>query len=491
MKTILAIDQSTSATKALLFDTQGNLLDKTSLDHQQYYPQPGWVEHDAEEIYRNTLSAIRTLLDKNSDQKDNLLCLSITNQRETIVIFDKETGQPLHRAIVWQCRRGNPICEALEAEGHGEMVQQRTGLKIDTYFPASKLTWLIDNVPEVKTELAAGRALIGTIDAYLIYRLTGGRAFVTDHTNASRTLLYDINALRWDEDLCGLFGVPVEALPQVVESSAVIDHTDIDGALATAIPICGVMGDSQGALFAERCFETGSAKVTLGTGSSVLLNIGDAMALSPNGIVTTIGWVRDGKPVYAFEGIINFTGATIVWLRDQLQLIQSVQETEALAQGVDDNGGVYLIPAFVGLGAPYWRSAAKAAIVGLTPFSTKNHIVRAALESIAYQVKDVLLLMGDDAGVSLQQVHADGGAVNNLFLMQFTADLTGLTVKASTLPELSALGAVLSGLLGMGVYQSLDELAQMPQEFSSYYPAMDIALVEQNYAGWKAAVEKV
>lgn len=491
MKTILAVDQSTSATKAMLFNTEGNLLDKTSLDHKQYYPQPGWVEHDAEEIYRNTLNAIGALLDKHSERKTDLLCLSITNQRETIVVFDKETGRPLHKAIVWQCRRGNPICEDLIKAGHSDYVQQRTGLKVDTYFPASKLKWLIDNVPEVKAELAAGRALIGTIDTYLIYRLTQGRAFVTDHTNASRTLLYDINALRWDADLCALFDVPVQTLPKVVESSALVGHTDIEGALETAIPICGVMGDSQGALFAERCFTPGSAKVTFGTGSSVLLNIGNQVKLSPNGIVTTIGWVRKGEPVYAFEGIINYTGATITWLRDQLQLIQSAQETEALAQAVDDNGGVYLVPAFVGLGAPYWRSAAKAAIVGLTPSGTKNHIVRAALESIAYQVKDVLLLMGTDAGVLLQQVHADGGAVSNRFLMQFTADLTRLTVKASTLPELSALGAVLSGLLGMGVYSSLEALAQMPHDFLSYQPLMEAALVEKNYAGWKAAVEKV
>lgn len=491
MTAILAVDQSTSATKAMLFNTQGELLDKISLEHQQYYPQPGWVEHDAEEIYQNTLKAFMQLLGRHENLKNDLLCLSISNQRETIVIFEKTTGKPLQKAIVWQCRRGEPICTELIRAGLADHVLELTGLKIDTYFPASKIKWWIDHHPELKQKLDAGEALLGTIDSYLIYRLTGGHVFASDSTNACRTLLYDITRLHWSEELCEVFEVPLQALPEVRESSAVFGETDLGGLLKQVIPICGVMGDSQAALFAERCFAPGSAKVTFGTGSSVLLNIGKTMRLSPSGIVTTIGWVHQGIPTYAFEGIINFTGATIAWLRDQMQLIETPQETERLATAVADNGGVYLVPAFVGLSAPYWQPNAKGAIVGLTPASTKNHIVRAALESIAYQVKDVLDLMAADASVTLQHIHGDGGMVNNHFLMQFVADMTQFTVRASSLPELSALGAVMSGMLGMQFCDSLHDLENLPHQFEAYHPAMDKAQVEAHYAGWKAAVQQV
>ena len=491
MSTILALDQSTSATKALLFSPAGELIAKTALDHRQYYPQPGWVEHDAEEIYQNTRQVCAALLDQNPDHRDGLLCLSITNQRETIVVFEKDTGQPLYHAIVWQCRRGDPICAELVEAGHGPQVQRATGLKIDTYFPASKLKWLFAHEPEIRRKVWAGEALIGTIDSYLIYRLTRGTVFATDHTNASRTLLYNIRDLCWDESLCALFDVPVFALPEVRESSAIYGETALDGLLPRAIPICGVMGDSQAALFAERCFQPGMAKVTFGTGSSVLLNVGHEMLLSENGIVTTIGWVYQGQPVYAFEGIINFTGATVAWLRDQLKLIESAGETETLARSIPDNDGVYLVPAFVGLSAPYWRADVKGAIVGLTPSATRSHIARAALESIAYQVRDVLGLMAGEAGLALRLVHGDGGAVSNRFLMQFTADITQYTLRASSLPELSALGAVLSGTLGMGVYHTLDDLERLPHTFVDYEPQMDVRLAEAYYAGWQAAVRQV
>jgi glycerol kinase len=488
---ILAIDQSTSATKALLFSPAGDLLDKTAYDHRQHYPVPGWVEHDAEEIYANTLKAAQTLLARHPEAKGDLLALSITNQRETIVVFDKATGQPLYHAIVWQCRRGDPICAALIEQGHGETVRQKTGLKIDTYFPASKLKWLFDNEPDIRARVQDGSALIGTIDTYLIYRLTGGAVFATDHTNASRTLLYNIADLRWDAELCALFDVPVAALPEVRESSARFGETDLGGALDQSIPICGVMGDSQAALFAERCFHPGMAKVTFGTGSSVLLNIGDRILRSESGIVTTIGWVYRGQPTYAFEGIINFTGATIAWLRDQLGLIESSADTEQMALAVPDNGGVYLVPAFVGLSAPYWQADAKGAVIGLTPAATRNHIARAALEAIAYRVRDVLGLMAQDAGITLDYVHGDGGAVSNRFLMQFVADITRTTVRASMLPELSALGAVLAGMLGMGVRESLAALEALPQAFADYAPQMDAAQAEAYYAGWLAAVRQV
>ncbi|MCB9423382.1 MAG: glycerol kinase GlpK [Ardenticatenaceae bacterium] len=491
MSVILGIDQSTSATKALLFTETGELLDKTAVSHQQIYPQPGWVEHDAAEIYRNTLQAVATLLERNKERQDSLLCLSITNQRETIVVFDKTTGEPLHNAIVWQCRRGEAICAELEAAGYGGLVQAKTGLKIDTYFPASKLTWLRRNRPDIAQKLDNGEALVGTIDAYLIYRLTNGRSFATDQTNASRTLLFDINTLAWDAELCQLFGVPLSTLPEVRDSDARFGETDMGGLLQRPLPIVGVMGDSQAALFAQRCFAPGSAKVTFGTGSSVLLNIGNKVAYSDKGIVTAVAWVIGGQPVYAFEGITNFTGATITWLRDQLKLIESVDETEALATAVPDNGGVYLVPAFVGLGAPYWRSDARAAVVGLSPASSKNHVVRAALEGIAFRINDVLALMAKEAAVDLQTVHADGGAVNNRFLMQFVADLTHLTMRASRLPELSALGAVLAGLIGTGVYADLNDIVRLPRETNDFLPVMPSAAAEKLYTGWQTAVQQV
>ena len=491
MSVILAIDQSTSATKALLFTERGDLLDKTAVSHPQIYPQPGWVEHDAAEIYRNTLQAVATLLERNEARQDDLLCFSITNQRETIVVFDKATGEPLHNAIVWQCRRGEAICADLEAAGHGKLVQTKTGLKIDTYFPASKLTWLRQNQPDIAQKLDDGTALIGTIDAYLIYRLTNGRTFATDQTNASRTLLFDINKLAWDAELCQLFNVPQSALPEVRDSDAQFGETDFDGLLSRPLPIVGVMGDSQAALLAQRCFSPGRAKITFGTGSSVLLNIGSKVAYSDKGIVTAVAWVINGQPTYAFEGIINFTGATITWLRDQLGLIETVEETEGLATAVPDNGGVYFIPAFVGLSAPYWQPNARAAIVGLTPSSNKNHVVRAALEGIAFCIRDVLSLMAAEADVDLQTVHADGGAVSNQFLMQFVADLTQLTVRASRLPELSALGAVLAGLVGMKVHDDLTAVAQLARETVDFTPAISAVTAAEIYEGWRTAVQQV
>ena len=491
MRTILAIDQSTSATKALLFAETGELLDQTAIPHEQIYARPGWVEHDAEEIYQNTVQSVRTLLEQNTGTEKEMLCLSITNQRETIVIFDRRTGKPLHNAIVWQCRRGSEICAALLEAGKNEIVQQKTGLPIDTYFSASKLKWVVDNHPEIKKKLIDGDALIGTIDTYLVYRLTKGTTFASDQTNACRTLLYDIKNLRWDEELCEIFDVPIQALPEVRESSTHFGMTDIEGTFVAPIQICGVMGDSQAALFAQRCNDVGAAKVTFGTGSSVLLNIGSEILYSDSGIVTTIAWVYKGKTTYAFEGITNFTGATIAWLQNQMEIIANAAETENLARSVEDNGGVYLVPAFVGLGAPYWEPNAKAAILGLTPHSKKAHIVRAALESIAYRIRDVLSLMAQDAGVEMQYIHADGGAVANRFLMQYVADMLGISVRASSLPELSALGAVFSGMLGMGVVQTIAALTQLPMESVDFDPKMDRELVGKYYLGWKAAVQQV
>lgn len=488
---VLAVDQSTSGTKALLFDAQGSVLHQVARPHQQHYPQPGWVEHDAEEIYQNTRQVIAEVVSRSEVQSRDLLCLSLTNQRETIVVFERGSGRPLYRAIVWQCRRGETLCRILVDQGYDPLVRQTTGLKIDTYFPAAKLTWLLEAEPTLKARLADGSALVGTIDTYLIYRLTGGRVFATDHTNACRTLLYDINTRTWSPDLCRLFGVPLEALPEIRESAAQFGETDVPGLPDRTLPICGVMGDSQAALFAQRCFQPGGVKVTFGTGSSVLLNLGPEPVRSDNGIVTTLAWVFRGQPSYAFEGIINFTGATIAWLRDQLQLIGDAAETEALAQQVADNGGVYLVPAFVGLSAPYWQADVQAAVVGLTPASTRAHVVRAALESIAYQVRDVLDVMAADAAMPLKAIQADGGAIRNQFLMQFTADITGLPLRASGLPELSALGAVFSAWLGMGVYSTLDDLIALPARFDDYVPHLPADDVARYYGGWQAAVQRV
>jgi glycerol kinase len=431
------------------------------------------------------------LFQRNSASQADVLCLSITNQRETIVIFDKASGAPLYHAIVWQCRRGETRCDELIRDGFSDTVRQITGLKIDTYFPASKLQWVFTHHPDIYQRVQSGTALVGTIDTYLIYRLTKGRVFTTDYTNACRTLLFDIRTLTWSTELCELFGVPPQALAEPRGNSDHFGETDVEGALPTLLPIIGVMGDSQAALFAQRCFMPGGAKVTFGTGSSVLLNIGGSPQLNTSGSVSTIAWMSDQQPVYALEGIINSTGATIAWLQHQLGLITSPQETEALAQSVEDNGGVYLVPAFVGLSAPYWRSDVKAAIVGLTTSSTKQHVVRAALESIAFQVRDALDLMSEEAHVQLRLLHGDGGMVSNHFLMQFTADMTGCIVRASNLPELSALGAVFSGLLGIGIHASLQSLEGLPQDFVDYQPRMASQQADQLYAGWKAAVQRV
>jgi len=491
MKTILAVDQSTSATKALLFDPLGGLIDQVKVEHQQIYPEPGWVEHDPEVIYNNTLAAARSVLERNPGCANELLYLSLTNQRETIVVFERGSGRPLYNAIVWQCRRGAGLCEELVGEGHNRYVHQRTGLKIDTYFSASKVRWLVDHVPMIGSRLQSGEALLGTIDTYLIYRMTGGQVHATDTTNASRTLLYDIEHLRWDETLCDLFHVPQQALPEVRESRSEFGWTNLGGILPRAVPICGVMGDSQASLFAQRCFTPGSAKVTFGTGSSLLLNTGSRIKLSENGIVTAIAWVDEGSPTYAFEGLINFSAATISWLKNQLQLIDSAEETERLANSVEDNGGVYLIPAFVGLSAPYWRPEARAAVIGMTPFTTRAHFVRAALESIAYQVKDVLELMVAEAGVPLQFIHADGGAVRNQFLMQFVADMIGYPVRVPDFAELSALGAVYCGMLGTGLVHSMGELETLPSEYRQFTSHLKDAEVQKLYTGWKEAVRRV
>jgi len=491
MSLILAIDQSTSATKAVLFDARGKVLDKASRNHRQIYPQPGWVEHDAEEIWQNVLTVIGQIAKRNRSRLNQLSALSITNQRETVLGFDRQTGKPLHYALVWQDRRGNEICARLTKQGQGPNVLRKTGLKIDTYFSASKIRWLIENKPTLAAKLKSREAVIGTIDTYLIHRLTGGKVFATDYTNASRTMLFDIGKLKWDAELCQLFKVPTSALPEVRESAANYGETAANGILPRTVPIIGVMGDSQASLFAQRCYQPGSAKATLGTGTSVMLNIGDKLRVSAQGAVTALAWVYQGKPTYASEGIINFSAATIAWLKNQLGLIQSVAEVEKLALSVKNNGGVYLVPAFAGLSAPYWSSDARAAIVGMTAHTNKAHVVRAALESISYQIRDVLDMMRAEAKVKLQSLHADGGPTRNKFLMQFTADLTRTEIKVADVAESSAWGAAMNGLLGLGLCKSLSDLEKLPRSRTTFRPKMPPAEATRLHSGWRNAVKRV
>lgn len=491
MTYILAIDQSTSATKALLYDSVGKCVDKSSMEHRQIYPQPGWVEHDLEEIWNNVLSVVQDLLDRHPDKLTLLACVSITNQRETICVFERGTAKPLHNGIVWQCRRGADICREFEQAGLGRRVTELTGLRLDTYFSASKLKWLIAENSGLKSKLENGDAITGTIDTYLIHRLTHGKVFATDQTNASRTLLYDIGNLRWDESLCELFDVPAAALPEVRDSGAEFGETTFEGILPQPVPICGVMGDSQASLFAQCCFEPGTAKITFGSGSSVLLNIGDRLRFSKSGSVSTIAWVINGRPTYSFEGIINFSAATISWLKNRLGLLKDPAEAGDLAKAVSDNGGVYLVPAFAGLSAPHWKPDSRAAIVGLTAHSNRNHVVRAAEESIAYQLHDVLKMMNEEAGGSLRSIRADGGPTRDNFLMQFTADILGMDLHVSVVPDCSALGAVMAGMLGSGIHSNSADLLALPRATRTYSPQMDDAVVRRNISGWNEAVKRV
>lgn len=491
MSLILAIDQSTSATKVVLFDETGAIVDKTSREHQQLYPQPGWVEHDAEEIWQNLLAAARELCERNPSSISDIVGVSIANQRETFVVFERNSGTPLHNAIVWQCRRGDPLCKRLLEQGHESLVQEKTGLKLDSYFPASKIHWLLKDRPEITIKVESGETVLSTIDAYLVARLTGGATFATDHTNASRTLLYDVQELNWDDSLCDLFGVPPHALPEIQDCASKYGETDLGGALPTPVPICGVMGDSQASLFAQRCFAVGSGKATFGTGTSVLLNIGHKPKANPQGSVLALGWVIDGKPTYALEGIINYSSATIAWLRDQLGLLEDASESESIAKEVQDCGGVYFVPAFAGLSAPHWNADARAAILGMSGHTTRAHIVRAALESISYQIRDVIDMVSEETSIQPQVFYADGGSTQNDFLMQLTADITQLEWRVSDIAESSALGAAFAGMLQLGIHNSMDDLASLSRNQKAYTPQIAKEEANRLQDGWRRAVQRV
>lgn len=488
---IIAVDQSTSATKAILFDTACRVVNRINIEHKQYYPAVGWVEHDAEEIYANTVEAIRRLMTETTIEEGATLSLAITNQRETVVVWSAKTGRPIAHAVVWQCQRGAEICRTLKEAGHEPTVLAKSGLRIDPYFSASGVKWLLDNVEGAREQAEAGELRMGTMDAWLIWKLTEGAVHATDYTNASRTLLFNIHTLDWDDDLLALFTVPRSMMPCAKPCDAVYGRTRVEGLFPDGIEIAGVLGDSHGALAGQMCFEAGMGKATYGTGSSVMVNIGTEAVAAPDGLVTSVGFAARDKVFYAFEGNIHCTGATLRWLTDQLQLIGSPAETEALATSVADNGGVYFVPAFAGLGAPWWNSEAKAVIAGMTLGTTKAHVVRAALEAIPYQIKDLVDLMTGQAGVTLKELRVDGGPTKNRFLMQFQADMLNATINRSDIEEASAMGAVVMNGLARGVWSSLDEVSALRSTDNRIMPQMADAERKHLYTGWIKAVKMV
>ncbi|MBR1548677.1 MAG: glycerol kinase GlpK [Prevotella sp.] len=495
MNYIISIDQSTSSTKALLFDEQCRLLARTSVNHKQYYPQTGWVEHDAEEIYNNMIEAIRQLMAQPlpSPQGEGqgagpiTYSLAITNQRETAVVWNKTTGKPIARAVVWQDTRGAELCRELRSLGYSRLVMEKSGLLIDPNFSASGVKWLLDNVDGARETASHGDLLMGTIDTWLVWRLTGGRTHATDYTNASRTMLFNIHTMQWDDDLLRLFDIPRTMMPQVLPCDAIYGETTCEGLFAEPIQIAGVLGDSHGALVGQMCFTEGSGKVTYGTGSSVMVNIGEEPKEAPEGLVTSVGYSALGKTYYGFEGNIYSTGATLKWIADQLQLVGHPAEMEALATSVADNGGVYIVPAFSGLGAPWWQSDVKGAVFGLTFAATKAHFLRAALESIAYQIKDLVDVMATATGGRLKEICADGGPTKNRFLMQFQADMLGTPVVCTEVDDASALGAVIMNGFARGLWQSFGEVTGFRKVTQTYRP-QPTDQHAQLYEGWRNAV---
>ncbi len=488
---IIAIDQSTSSTKALLFDEQCKIVARTNVDHKQYYPQRGWVEHDVEEIYRNMIEAIRQL-PLSLEGAGGGFSLCITNQRETAVVWNKLTGKPIANAVVWQDTRGAELCRQLRAENKSDMVMQKSGLLIDPNFSATGIKWLLDNVEGARDAANRGELLMGTIETWLIWKLTGGQVHATDYTNASRTMLFNIHTMQWDDELLSLFDIPRSMMPKVLPCDAIYGETTCEGLFSSPIQIAGVLGDSHGALVGQMCFEPGSGKVTYGTGSSVMVNIGEEPKSAPEGLVTSVGFSALGKTYYGFEGNIYSTGATLKWICDQLQLIGKPSEMEALATSVEDNGGVYIVPAFSGLGAPWWQSDVKGAVFGLTFATTKAHFLRAALESIAYQIKDLVDVMAHATGGQLREIAADGGPTKNQFLMQFQADMLETPVVCTEVDDASALGAVIMNGFARGLWHSFDEVVGFRKVTQIYQPNSHLSsLTSHLYQGWRNAVNQL
>lgn len=491
-----AVDQGTTSNRFIIFDHSGRIIGVDQKEHEQIFPRPGWVEHNPIEIWQNTREVIRGALAKANLSGSDLAAIGITNQRETTVIWDKNTGQPFTNAIVWQCTRTDEICKELTRDEGQDRFRDKTGLPIATYFSGPKIKWILDNVPEARAAADKGKALFGTMETWIIWWLTGGPkqgAHVTDVTNASRTLLMDLNSLKWDDNVLKILGIPRQILPRIVPSSDTKfwGLTMKDGPLGARIPVCGALGDQQAALMGQTCFETGQAKSTYGTGCFLLLNIGSVPISSKHGLITTLAYkISDQQAVYCLEGSIAIAGALVQWLRDNLGLISKAQEIEDLARTVEDNGGIYFVPAFSGLFAPYWRSDARGVIVGLTRYVNKGHLARAVIEANAYQTRDIVEAMNKDSGVKLSKLKVDGGMVYNNLLMQFVADTLDVPVIRPKVSETTALGAAYAAGLAVDFWSGLEELRQNWAVDKTWKPAMAQENRENGYQGWKKAVEK-
>lgn len=478
---VLGIDQSTQGTKALLFDAKGKMLCRCDLPHCQMVDNRGWVEHDPMEIYENTIETIKMTVEKAGILPEEIRALGISNQRETAVVWDRKTGEPIYNAIVWQCARGSNICENLRKQGHAAMIRNRTGLPLSPYFSAAKIAWILQNVPGAQEKSVKGELCCGTIDSWLVYRLTEGTVFATDYSNACRTQLFNIHTLQWDEKICNLFGIPLCCLAEIKDSNG-------EYGFYQNIPIRGVMGDSHGALFGQGCLYKGMVKVTYGTGSSIMMNIGERPVLS-EAVATSLAWSMDGHIQYVLEGNINYTGAVITWMKDDLQLITSPEETSGLAERANPGDTTYLVPAFSGLGAPYWDSGARATIWGMSRTTKKAELVKAGLESIAYQIADVVNSMSDESGISIAELRADGGATKNTYLMQFQSDIAGIPIQVSLAEELSGIGAAYAAGIAVGIFDKKQIFGG--RERKRFIPQMDVEERDIRYDGWKEAIAQV
>ncbi len=493
-KYIIALDQGTTSSRAIIFDKNMNIVAKSQREFSQIFPEPGWVEHNPMEIWASQRSVLTEVVAKSGISLKDVAGIGITNQRETVVVWDKNTGEPVYNAIVWQCRRTAEICEQLKNKGLEEYVKDNTGLIIDAYFSGTKVKWILDNVKGAREKAENGKLLFGTVDTWLVWKLTAGKVHVTDYTNASRTMMFNIKTLKWDEKILNELGIPKSMLPEVRNSSEIYGYTKMGVTMGeesgTEIPIAGIAGDQQSALFGQACFHSGDIKNTYGTGCFMLMNTGEKCIKSNNGLLTTIAIGIDGKVEYALEGSIFIAGAVIQWLRDELRFFDHAADTEYFAMKVDDNGGVYLVPAFVGLGSPYWDMYARGIMVGLTRGSNKNHIIRAALESIAYQSKDLIEAMKEDSGLELKSLKVDGGAVANNFLMQFQADIINANVLRSEIIETTALGAAYLAGLAVGFWKNKEDIKKNWKLDKEFEPNLSEELRTKYFKGWKKAVEK-
>ncbi len=488
-KYILAMDQGTTSSRTIIFDADGKAVGSLNKEFEQIYPKAGWVEHNPLDIWNSQMETVKTVLGKCGLKPDDIAAIGITNQRETTLVWDKSTGEPVYNAIVWQCRRTAPICDDLKAKGWTDKIRSKTGLVVDAYFSGTKVKWILDNVAGARDRAKRGELLFGNVDTWLIWNLTKGKVHVTDYSNASRTMLFNIHKLDWDEEILAGLDIPRSMLPAVKPSSFVYGQTDA-AVFGAAVPIAGIAGDQQAALFGQACYKPGMAKNTYGTGCFMLMNTGEKAVPSQNGLLTTIAWGIDGKVEYALEGSIFIAGAVIQWLRDELKIIDNAPQSEEYATKVEDTNGVYLVPAFVGLGAPYWDMYARGAIVGLTRGAKREHIIRAALEAIAYQTRDVLEAMQKDSGITLQALKVDGGAVKNDFLMQFQSDILGVPVDRPVVNETTALGAAYLAGLAVGYWKNKDEIAQKWAVDRNFQPKMANGQRTQLYQGWQKAVER-